>query len=184
MATYIKPAADETGEETDLSSYVVNIIEEVITPIQVRAKSPDHAAEEAEAVYGDNEFDPEAESLKVDTNHTIHTEHVGTEVVARDGHSLDQSVRLETKIRLFCAGRGIDSEDRPSFCTSRASIALEAFATLQGDDEEGATVTDLLSDLMHLCDKRGLTFDDLLDTARSNYEEERAEAGARNNTSG
>jgi hypothetical protein len=73
----------------------------------------------------------------------------------------------------LCAGRGIDSEDKPKFSTLRAAIALEAYSPLQGDDDDEATlVTDLLSDLMHLCRSRGINFDDLLETARGNYEEE------------
>ena len=174
MATYTKPAKEVAGEEADLGSYVVNIIEEVIYPIQVRATSPDHAAKEAEAVYGGNDFDPEEENLKVETDHVIYTEHVGTEVVACGGHSLSRSDQLQIKIRLFCADRAISFEDKPSFSTARASIALDAFSKLQGESDEGERVADLLSDLMHLCESRGIEFDDLLDRARSNYEGERA----------
>lgn len=82
-------------------------------------------------------------------------------------------LRLEKRIKLFCAGKGIDPDDRPKFSSARAQSALEAFARLHGQGDEADLVADLLADLMHLCESRGIEFDELLDTARSNFDGER-----------
>jgi hypothetical protein len=97
MASNIAPAEEETG----LGTYVVNIVEQVIYPIQVRARSSEQAALEAEAIYGGDDFDPEEESLKVETGHGIYTEHIDTEVVACNGQALSiESSLLDQVIAL------------------------------------------------------------------------------------
>lgn len=173
MATSTTPTTKETDDKGALSTYVVNITETVIYPIQVSAKSPVYAGAIAEEVYNGGEFNPEKESAKVDTGHDIYSEHVETEIVACNGKSLSQSAQLELKIKLFCAGKGIEPDDRPKFSTARARVALDAFARLQGKGSEAELVTDLLADLMHLCDQRGIDFNEVLDTARGNYEGEK-----------
>lgn len=56
-----------------------------------------------------------------------------------------------------------------------AAVALEAFGNSTGthpDDEFDTAVGDFLADLMHLCDKKGVNFEDLLEKGRGHYESE------------
>ena len=52
-----------------------------------------------------------------------------------------------------------------------ADGALRAFRNLTGTDFEDA-VSDLMADLMHWCDRNGMTFANELRRARYHYEEE------------
>lgn len=60
---------------------------------------------------------------------------------------------------------------------SAAATALTAFVHrtgLNNDNETADTIiTDLLADLMHLCDHTGLPFEGLLCTARKHHEDEK-----------
>ncbi|MDE1188849.1 MAG: hypothetical protein PW844_20685 [Pantoea sp.] len=60
---------------------------------------------------------------------------------------------------------------------SAAATALTAFAHCTGlanDNEPADTIiTDLLADLMHLCDQTGLPFEGILCTARMHHEDEK-----------
>lgn len=63
-----------------------------------------------------------------------------------------------------------------------AYLALERFARATNQDnsgdlkhDRGTVVNDLLCDLMHLCDRDGLDFEDLVERARGHYQEELVE---------
>lgn len=66
----------------------------------------------------------------------------------------------------------VNNEDRADW----AQAAVSAFADSHGSCEE-ALIPDLLCNLMHLCDREGLKFEDCLRLARGNYEEEIVEDG-------
>jgi hypothetical protein len=56
-----------------------------------------------------------------------------------------------------------------------AEKGLEAFGHTNGvsfEHEPDSAVGDFLADLMHLCDRAGLNFDDLLDKGRRHYDSE------------
>lgn len=56
-----------------------------------------------------------------------------------------------------------------------AAVALEAFGNSTGicaEDEFDTAAGDFLADLMHLCDKNGVNFEDLLEKGRNHYESE------------
>lgn len=55
-----------------------------------------------------------------------------------------------------------------------ASIGVKAYAKRVGtlDEEPALTISDLLGDLMHLCDALGEEFDALVDRGRGHYEPE------------
>lgn len=52
-----------------------------------------------------------------------------------------------------------------------AEAALSTFMGCTGTDQEDA-ISDLLADLMHLCDRTGPGFDTELERARGNYQAE------------
>lgn len=54
---------------------------------------------------------------------------------------------------------------------NNAEVALQAYMQHTGCDGEVA-VSDLLADLMHWCDERGLRFDREVDRAENHYEQE------------
>jgi hypothetical protein len=78
--------------------FVVNIVEQVLYPIQVRATSPEEAEQKAEEIYYDNEFTPTAEEAKVESKHVIFSDHIGTEVVARNGKAVSEESSLLDKL--------------------------------------------------------------------------------------
>lgn len=55
-----------------------------------------------------------------------------------------------------------------------AEQALQVYAKLVGDEREPeeTQVTDLLADLMHFCNGRGVDFEEALASARHHYDEE------------
>lgn len=61
--------------------------------------------------------------------------------------------------------------------TAWAGLAIAAFTTATGTDEENA-LGDLLGDLMHWADRNNYDFDAALDRARMHYEAETAAAEA------
>ena len=61
--------------------------------------------------------------------------------------------------------RTVTNEDR----ANKASVALEYYGT---SSILGNTVSDLLADLMHLCDQEKIDFNLLLQNAQWNYREE------------
>ena len=74
--------------------------------------------------------------------------------------------------RVFRPNRKVDGPASPS-CQDHSN---KAEAALKGYDlklERETAVQDLLSDLMHLCDRKGFDFDDVLRMAKNNYEAER-----------
>lgn len=53
--------------------------------------------------------------------------------------------------------------------------SVDLFATTTGlsiEDEFDVAVADLLANIMHLCAEKGVVFDDVLQTARNNFEAE------------
>lgn len=59
-----------------------------------------------------------------------------------------------------------------------AMNAIKGFAIETGldvDSELDAAISDLVADMMHLCDDKGLDFDSLISRARDNHQEEIAE---------
>lgn len=69
-----------------------------------------------------------------------------------------------------------DSEDLPDAVKwANESVMLHQDNTNSLDEE---AVSDLLADLMHLCDHRGLDFEDELHRAQDNYSYERSRRGS------
>ncbi len=58
--------------------------------------------------------------------------------------------------------------------SERRKKIARALASLTPYPDGFDSISDLLSDLMHLSDRIGLDFNDLLDTAHKNYEAEKA----------
>ena len=56
--------------------------------------------------------------------------------------------------------------------SERREKADRAIGALAKYPDGTGSITDLLTDLMHLCDRVSIPFDDVLDVARRNYEAE------------
>ena len=55
-----------------------------------------------------------------------------------------------------------------------AADTIAYYRNLVGTDEDGATLSDLLADLMHYCDVNALDFDERLHQAQARFQEETA----------
>lgn len=69
----------------------------------------------------------------------------------------------------------IRDEDYRDDNTARASFAAQALVTFverAGENEMETNISDLLGDLMHLCDALGIDFDEAVDDGRVYYEAE------------
>lgn len=69
----------------------------------------------------------------------------------------------------------IRDEDYRADNTARASFAAQALVTFVervGENEMGTNVSDLLGDLMHLCDALDIDFDEAVEKGRWHYEAE------------
>jgi hypothetical protein len=54
-----------------------------------------------------------------------------------------------------------------------AQVIISHYRALVGDDDDQTSAVDLLADLRHWADKRGLDFDQLNATAETHYQEEK-----------
>ncbi len=61
-----------------------------------------------------------------------------------------------------------DNNTRASF----AAVALVAYIKRVGEDEVETNVSDLLGDIMHLCDALGIDFDDMIHRGLRHYDRE------------
>ena len=68
--------------------------------------------------------------------------------------------------------RDVTNGDRADW----ASSAVQVFAVKTGVDQEDVyiQVKDLLTDLLHFCDREGIVFKDVVRAAKGMYEEEKA----------
>lgn len=62
--------------------------------------------------------------------------------------------------------------------TARAAMGLLAFLPSYDDDTVKVGLTDLISDLLHLCDLAGFSFAEIEKSARHNYQRELMSMGA------
>jgi hypothetical protein len=88
-------------------------------------------------------------------------------------------VEVKRKPWKFRPARSIDSGGAETGVTNsrRAMRAEDGCIAWRGEDQPDDTyetnIGDMLGDLMHLCDRDGFDFDDLLRMGRGNYEAER-----------
>lgn len=80
---------------------------------------------------------------------------------------------VDPQAELACNwGDAQDCADDNALRAEFAAVGVKAFAKRTGvlDEEPETAISDLLGDLMHLCDALGLNFDGLVESGRQHYD--------------